>query len=452
MMNQPPLPVSRSQRGFSLTELIVTVMVLSVLLLGILAVFDYNSKVARVQMQIADMQQSLRVGQDQILRVLRMTGRGGLSTVTAQRVFPLGAAIEVRNDVGVGAGAPSPVVAPGFTDSPEAVEGTDILIVRGVFDNPIYQINPLEPGAFTLLTSGATPATDPRTAVRGTVTVCDISHTSVPQGIDALELAIDEEVPLALVLVSATDERFYAVVELDPVSSVLLAPPCGGNPASRGVQLAFNVTSGVRADTYRQLGGIPITTTGAVDGNLPARLDRIAWVGIVEEHRYYVREEFTIPGDDTSDPSPRLARARLFPGTEDPLNGLDSLQEDIADNILDLQVALGIDRNGDAAVLLDDTPTAADEWLYNHSADDPANAAWLSRPAAGLPGLVSSQPLHYARITLLARTDRRDPNYQAPLLTQIESHTYASSHAENTRANRMFRRRTLQTWVDLRNL
>jgi hypothetical protein len=145
----------------------------------------------------------------------------------------------------------------------------------------------------------------------------------------------------------------------------------------------------------------------------------------------------------------------MFPGTENALPGVggaDNLREDIADNIIDLQVALGMDRNSDAAVAVDAVPTAADEWLYNHSGDDPANPAWLVRPAAGLPGLVLSRQLHYARLTLLARSARRDPKYQAPLLARIESHPYPTTHEANTREGRMFRRRILSTWVDLRNL
>ncbi|HYG62885.1 MAG TPA: hypothetical protein VEL74_09915, partial [Thermoanaerobaculia bacterium] len=66
-------------------------------------------------------------------------------------------------------------------------------------------------------------------------------------------------------------------------------------------------------------------------------------------------------------------------------------------------------------------------------------------------------PLYYVRWNLLARTARRDTKYEAPVLGRIEDRTYAAADPLN-RANsangteRMFRRRIIQTVVNLRNL
>ena len=57
-------------------------------------------------------------------------------------------------------------------------------------------------------------------------------------------------------------------------------------------------------------------------------------------------------------------------------------------------------------------------------------------------------------IFTLARTDRRDRNYQAPLLATVEDKDYSASpfNVFNSREERMFRRRLLTTVVDLRNV
>ena len=62
--------------------------------------------------------------------------------------------------------------------------------------------------------------------------------------------------------------------------------------------------------------------------------------------------------------------------------------------------------------------------------------------------------LFYVRINTLARTDRPDSRYQAPVLNLIEDKSYSGAQFNqyNTRLERMFRRRTLRTTVDLRNL
>jgi hypothetical protein len=52
-----------------------------------------------------------------------------------------------------------------------------------------------------------------------------------------------------------------------------------------------------------------------------------------------------------------------------------------------------------------------------------------------------------------APTDRRDHDYQAPLLTRSEDHSYATNDAAtNTAGARMYRRRTQRTVIDVRNL
>jgi prepilin-type N-terminal cleavage/methylation domain-containing protein len=465
----PRAPTRQGERGFTLIEMTVSIIIMVQIVLASLMVLDFNQKLARAQSQITDMQQSLRVAQSEMVRLARMAGRGGLHSITPSRPTPKGAAVEVRNNVG---GAVSDSLAIGYLNTPLVVDGTDVLTVRGVFSGQVWQLDSSIPATYTLFDVANNPTTDPTVAVRGVVQVCTTSPATpatsppaqqIPQDLSPLNFAIANNIPEALVLVSAVDPNSYAVVELDAGASQALpaSTSCAG-VGRVGTQAAFKVIGDVNANAYQLLGSVTATNANppVPTQNMPRLLNSASFLGVVEEYRYYVRQEYTVPGNAASDPAPRLSRARLYPGTElpyraDPAN----LSVDVADNILDLQVALGIDVNNDGTIT--DTGNAADEWLYNSTADDPLAAGWRntvtnppSVPATSTP----PPPLFYVRISTLARTGRRDFNYQAPLVTQIEDHVYnqtppvTSTTEANTYANRLFRRRLLQTVVGVRNL
>ncbi len=406
----------RRQAGFTLVELLVTLGVTVILLLGVLALFDFNNRIARVQTHVADMQQSLRVAQYDMVRLVRMAGRGGLPASEpaglAPRHLPTGVAVSVRDDV------PASTFMLPAEPATRILEGTDVLTVRGVISAPLYQINTTAIGALTL-----TP--DAQNPTAGTLIIQDHSPTGVPQTLQPLKDAVDADPsrPEALLLVSPLDDAQFAVVELLPSSSV----------ADGQATLNFRVTGSTEADAMGLLSS---------GGRFPPNL-RVAYAGILEEYRFYIREEHVEPANLASDLAPRLSRARFLPGTEIVYGGDDQERRanaavDVADNILDLQVALGVDLNGNG--LIEDLGTAADEWLFNHEDDMDNPAKWEVNPAR----------LHYVRVATLVQTDRRDPQYQGPLLVQLENRAYDPSF--NTRESRMYRRRTLQTVVDLRNV
>ena len=122
--------------GFSLLETLAALFVVSLIVAGLASLFDLSGRIAGVQTNLSGMQQSLRIGQYQMIRSIRMAGRGGLPRGS----LPQGIAISVRNNVP--ASGDEARVAVTNTDSPEAVEGSDVLIVRGVISTPVYQVNP----------------------------------------------------------------------------------------------------------------------------------------------------------------------------------------------------------------------------------------------------------------------------------------------------------------------
>ena len=410
------------EAGFTLAEMIVALAVTSLLLLAVLATFDLNSRVARVQTNVADMQQSLRVAQDQLVRTVRMAGRGSLPLVDADPL-PQGVAIAVRNNV-----ADNQFVVASDAAT-RILPGTDVLTVRGVFGT-LYQIN----------SAAAVTYDNPADPTTGRLTVLNTTPSGATQDLEPLKAAITNRLPEALLLAGAADDGVHALVELVPGASVI---------ETDKVVLSFKIKGGTRADAYGRL-----STGGAFPGT---SLQNISFTGIVEEYRYYVREEHAIAADRNSELTPKLALARFYPGMDEPYKGeAANARLDLADNILDLQVAFGfdstiggrraddIDHVGPDDQILETADGTNDDWLFNGTADKPEDAAWQTPPRPGL---------QYVRVTTVARTDRRDPQYQAPLLTRSEDHAYTTTDpATNTDNARMYRRRSLRTVIDVRNL
>lgn len=340
----------KREAGFTLVELLVSLAVTAVLILGVLATFDFTARMNRVQLNVADMQQSLRIAQNEIVKLARMTGRGTL---------PANIAVRVTNNVP----ASTKLITGQATTG--VLEGTDVLTLRGVFNSSLYQVEYLNPAVWD----------DPDADGLGAVVVLPTA-AGVPQDLEALRD------------VATAGETLILVTPFDVVS-VAEVESTGDKDMGDGV-------IGLEVRFKRD-------TAEGVLGPLAAGLPAVAHVGVLEEHVFYVRST------GAAGVAPSLARARLDPGTGLAYEGdVANATLDIADNIADLQVALG------AGV-------------------------------AGQPEL---------RVNTLARTDRADPgNYLAAVLpATIEDHAYSSGHAFNSTAGRRYRWRLMRTNVNLRNL
>src|SRR5690606_10020447 len=135
-----------AESGFSLIELLLALVVAAEVIIAASMAFDFSNHAAAVQTQVTDMQQSLRIVQHDIARLVRMAGGGGLPAgMRPGLAFDPGAAmpelgglaLEVRNGV---TDSTDRRIARGVNGAPEALDGTDILIVRGCFTNPIYLV------------------------------------------------------------------------------------------------------------------------------------------------------------------------------------------------------------------------------------------------------------------------------------------------------------------------
>ncbi|HEV8577462.1 MAG TPA: PilW family protein [Thermoanaerobaculia bacterium] len=414
MVETPSRALAR-QRGFTLVELSVSLFVTVSVLLGVLMLLDFSNKLSRVQTNVADMQQSLRIAQYDMVRLIRMAGRGGLPAGN----LPAGTAVVVRDNVTDG----DRIGGPG---TPEILVGSDVLTVRGVFTAPIYQMAAADPAAFQLTVQGGLP-------VAGTLRVRSTTPTSIPQNLAALKQAVLDRRPEALLVVSPLNNSVYAVVELDPAASDVTNDDL--------YTIAFRISGGQYTAQYAAF-----SSDGP--GTFPANLTSAAFLGLLEEYRFYVRQEFAVAGDKTSDLTSKLSRARVYPGTEVPYgDNTANWRSDIADNIIDLQVALGLDTaNGGCTVAADEVSCAIAETADGQSDDWMFNGETAADPAFG------GADLHYIRLNTLARTDRRDKDYESPLLVRIEDHAFAAASPFNAAPERMFRRRLLRTVIDMRNL
>ncbi len=435
----------KPQAGFTLLELLIAMTIMVVIMVALLDLFDRLTRLSRAQLNLSDMQQGLRVAQRELVRNVRMAGRGGLDidrlitgTALPNGLTLRGPALDVRNNLPATPAAREIAVGSGVY----ALEGTDVLIFRGVVSTPVYVVDYMNPASFVL----NPPDLDGRT---GQVTIAKNTITGIQQDLGSLQQAIANNRPEALLFVDAQNPSIYGVAQLNPAGSSVTAD---------SVTLAFTTRDSDNSNHAALYKHMSWNNGAATFADFTRG---VVYAGLLEEYRYYIREAYAVDGDASSELVPKLSYARVYPGTEIAyLGDAANLRLDIADNVFDLQVALGLDTNADGVANGQATETADgedDDWLYN-AGDDTASL--------GVAPWNGPLPLLYARISTLVRAPEPDPRHQSPELAQIEDHDYtvANPYAYNlmngtttgvegqTVDARQFRRQILETVVDLRSL
>ena len=400
--------------GFTLIELLVTLTITVAIMTVVLSAVDLNANITRVQSDVSDLQQSTRIAQRDMQRMVRMVGRGGLPRNRSIEVLQDAESLEIGGE---------PVL-----------DDTDVITVRGAFASPVFRVDASDEDSFQIAGTTATLVID------------DVTKSAFEQPLGALHAIHDENAgtttPDAILLVGSQGESVYAVVEVTDLQfqTVTLDVQNQSREIERAIlTLSIDAAAGGHADDYLALSTIPGAT------RIPSNLTAVAFASVLEEHRFYIREDFSIPGDDTSAPSPKLARARMLPGTDELHPGDGSI--DIADNVFDLQVALGIDLDTNGRIDIEDgagvpLETHLDEWLWNDEADD-ETLSW------------DAFPLQHVRLTLLGQAQTADRQYISPAIDDIENRVYSEPAVPLSGGEveaRRYRRRLLQSTVDLRNL
>jgi hypothetical protein len=116
----------------SLIEVLVSMLLLSIIIIGFLGFLDTFSDATKVQGNIADATESLRYSVASLVRLLRMAGTGGLPLVYHDGTSYQDLALTVEDNVD---GSST------FSYGGQvAMAGTDVLIVRGVINGELFDI------------------------------------------------------------------------------------------------------------------------------------------------------------------------------------------------------------------------------------------------------------------------------------------------------------------------
>lgn len=449
VLSKPP-KLGDPQSGFSLMELVVAMGVLMVVMMAGLTLVDSGQTVTNSQMGIAELQNNHRVAQQELIGMLAMAGIGGLpegiepslgGSETAG-VFPDGLALAVTNNVGLD-------TTIGDLSTPRVVKGTDVLTLRGVFETPALFIEPQIP----LILDG-----DGRVSLVVSSTV----DVGVNQDLEKLRFqleaatAVDGLRPEAFIVRDRFKPGAFAVLELDPAHT---DPGDLGDPTLT-VGLILSSDSGNQhfANEYGRMilgttllqgaGGAQVTLPDSTEVQLPRVIGSI---GLLEEYRVYVREAWQVSGDSNTLPAPVLSRLRFYPGTDvvHPEGAVD-----ISDDVVDLQVALGVDLPPVDGRIADGfgadglaTAWDLDEVLYNHPDDNDG----LSPAPGSRVWAVPAAMIGFARVTTVVQGARPDRNFEGKVLGTVEDHDHSDS-IFNDATNLKFRKRSLRTTVELRNL
>lgn len=426
-MNDRSRRPSRSSAGFTLVEMIVVTLLLLIAMVGLLAVFDASARINKNETDVADAQGSVRYGIYQMTRAIRMAGAGGLYVTQAvlnhadrdlDGILPKGTSYDnVANGVTV-------------TDTNGTVwpvrPGTDMIEIRGVLFSPLLgfdQQTGCAPCTGTSLLNALPVIGSP---LIGEHLNNDPAIRPQFAAIDAYTAGATNALPMLVIVQNAGSDQ-HACGDL--------GPPVG---LQRYPQPAYNVGV-LTAPTNLVLGN----TFGTVDfggslgprfnvemPSLPARnalaFNLIKRAGVLDDVVFFITT------DATTDPT------GLHPFLAQGIRRGDAFAVSrLADDVEDMQVAYGIDGNGDNNVTRTCTTTFpyggandpdpnvsttlnCDEWIPNVTGEAAVNDVNFQQQNpfnethSGSPLAIHCPRLHAVMLTLVAKARDADPTYKGP--------------------------------------
>jgi len=329
---------ARRERGLTLIETLITMAVLIAVMVGLYALLDSSNKLAKQETNVAEAQQSVRIGVSEVTRVVRQGRVGGL--------FIANAILPIENN---SAGGVS------FTDisgvSHFVRKGTDVIGVRGIISGDKYGV------ATGDVTCGGSCATTNAM----TVTIRATSSSGVVNfAPDTLPSMASKTRPFYFVVADGSSEMLTTGVGtyLVPVYYVGLVDTTG----TWYIQTSdtFTFVMDPTDEGARKLTAAAPTATA---------MDKPFSAGVVDEIRFFVDEGPADASTSTVDTHPSLAEA-----TFDPQSGNWEIQPLIED-VEDFQIAYGVDGIDGSVRDKGISPAAysatlnADEWVGNVQAE-----------------------------------------------------------------------------------
>ncbi len=462
-MTRKAFRASRSVRGFTLVEMIVVTLLLLIAMVGLLAVFDASARINKNETDVADAQGAVRYGVYQMTRVIRMAGAGGLYVTQAvlnhnDRSLPginpsgnfsydnVGGGVSVA-DVNTNGNIP---VRP----------GTDMIEIRGVILSPLIGFD--QQTGCNGCTGSQSLAVLPIVGdpLIGQHVNDDASNRPQFAAIDAYTAGASGTRPMYVIVEDGNTDLHAGCSDPTP----------GG--VTRYPQPSYNVGE-ITAQT--QL--VSTNTFGPVDfgGTRPPRfnvelpssssgqsatvIEKVRRAGILDDIVFFIALD---PTNDPQGLHPYLAqgvrRGDKFDVTR------------LADDVEDMQVAYGIDTNGDNAVNRGNTGCAADpvadpdpatsilancdEWLPNVTGETaPVDSQFQSQNPfvaghTGIPLATHCPTLHGVMISLVAKARDADPTYRGPA---SQGYLKVMNSAATPVGPGNYRRRIQTLRVNLRN-
>ena len=421
------------ERGFSMVEALVTVAVLITVVLGLYTLLDRGNKLAKQETNVAEAQQSSRVGIYELSRQIRQARVGGL--------FFANAILPISNN------------SPGgdkLTDLSGANhfirKGTDVIEVRGILSGDKYYF---APGDVVCAGSCAT-TTSATVTIHATSTggVSNFAPGSAPS------------------LISRTRPFFFAVaagandvVNVSGtdylVSEYIVGLVNTGGTWYTQTASTFTFTMNPQDSSAKKL--------NASNSTAPS-IDKPFSGGPVDQVRFFVDEGAADASASNADTHPSLVEATL-----DPSTGNYDIQP-LVDEVEDFQVAYGVDGadgsvhdKGVDPTKVDTSGSNKDEWVGNVANEVASTLPLSSTDPKFVPAFVdttvvssSSAPaialpsLRSVWISLVVKSTDPDFVYGGPGARGIQ---ILDSTAKNfsTATGRPYRRRLQSFAVSLRN-
>ncbi len=435
-------------RGFSLIELMVAMLLLGIAMLGILAIFDASNRINKSEQDVADAQGAVRYGVYQMTKAIRMAGAGGLFLTQAvlNRPDPNLPGITIGSPNGYDNVTGATVTDINGTNHPVR-DGTDLIEVRGVLFSPLVSFD-LSTGCGT-----CTGASNLDTApITGQPQIGQhVNHNAAfrPQftAIDTYTAGVTAANPMFVIVSGNDDIHGGCSVPFGPQQ--FAQPTYNVGRITAPTQLAASNTFG--AVNFANAQAIEYNSENPADAGTTATiLTNLRRGGVMDDVLFFV--------DNTDVNHPALAQGIRRGSRFDVTT--------IADDVEDMQISYGVDRNNDGAVTRTAAPAARDtdlntstvidndEWAPNVAGEatwatidfqsDPVPGTF---PHPGNPAAAHCPRLHGVMIALVARSKDPDLAYKGPSAFGLVAMNAPAPAATTSK----YHRRVQMLRVNLRN-
>ena len=433
-------------KGLTLIETVITLAVLMAVMVGLYALLDSSNRLAKQETNVAEAQQSVRIGISEVTRVIRQGRVGGLFVANA--ILPISPGGASGNNM------PGGLFFSDVSGIKHYVRaGTDVIGVRGIISGDKYG----------LATGDVTCAGSCATTNSMTITIRATSASGVVNFPSPGKPSVAGKTrPFYFVVADGSTEVMTTGTGtyLVPVYYVGLVDP--GDPAT------FPSPGTPPADTFtfvmnpQDPGALKLTAAPPS----ATTLDKPFSGGVVDEIRFFVDEGDTDKTSATVDTHPTLAEA-----TFDPSSGNWEIQSLIED-VEDFQIAYGVDGingsvhdHGISPAVYDSSGSNVDEWVGNAANEItttlPITSSEPKRVEAFIDSSVPTGPtapgittaaLRSVMVGLVVKSADPDFSYNGPGargFRLLDSTARSFSSAAST--GRPYRRRLQRFAVSLRN-